>query len=119
MASPGIGSLRTPLLLTAIADETTGTPVNCLGYTHFTVYAIGAGTINAGVITIETADFNPATASTYTGTWSSVTTMNAVDVTGGAQKHAILTEGAYSQIRARISTAVGGGGSVSVVLVGA
>lgn len=114
-----VGCLRVEALTAAVDDETTGAPIKVLGWPWLAVYVTGTGTTSSGVITIETADFDPSTASTYTGTWSAITTVNASDVTGGAQKYVALTVAAYTQIRARVSTAIGGGGSVSVVVVGA
>jgi len=117
MATPGLGLLRVPLLAAESADETTSTPVNVLGYKNLTIYVTGTGTIASGVITIEEADFNPSTESDYSGTWSVITTVTASGVTGGAQQAIHLTPSAYSQVRTRISTAIGGGGSVSTTLV--
>ena len=114
-----IGGVRVPLLTASIADETTSPPVNVFGCQQITVYVTGAGTTSSGVITLEEADFEPSTAaaSLYAGTWSSITTVNASDVTGGAQKAVHFTAGSYMWVRARISTVIGGGGSVSAVLV--
>ena len=117
MSSPGLGLLRVPLLTAETADEKTSVPVNCLGFSEFSIYVIGDGTTSSGVITIETADFNPTTESDYAGTWHSLTTVNASDVTGDVQKLVPLTAGAYSFIRTRISTVIGGGGTISTVLV--
>ncbi len=118
MASPGLGVLNTPLLYQKTATASVCVPVNCLGYKEIGVYVIGEGTTSSGVITIETADFNPTTEENYTGTWSAITTVNASDVTGGAQKHVPLTDSAYMFIRTRISTVSGGGGTISTVWVG-
>lgn len=118
-----LGFLRVPLLNDASVDETTSTPVNCLGYTYITIYLTGNGTTSSGVITIEEADFNPSNELNYTGTWSEIGTMNASDVDGGKQLayHVGGPGGAFafSQVRTRISTAIGGGGSVDTVLVAA
>jgi len=121
MAEVGLGSLRVPMLSAQTVDETTSEPVLCLGYKEIAIYVTGAGTTSSGVITIETADYNPtrAAAELYAGTWSAVTTVNASDVSGGAQKHVPLTDSAYMWIRTRISTAIGGGGTISTVLVAA
>ena len=117
MSSVGLNVLRVPLLVAETVDETTSVPVNCLGYPHVTIYVTGTGTTSSGVITIETADFNPSTEITYAGTWSTITTVNASDVTGGQQKFISLGEAAYSFVRTRISTVIGGGGTVSTTLV--
>ncbi|HEX7936766.1 MAG TPA: hypothetical protein VF573_27345 [Paraburkholderia sp.] len=105
-----------PLLIDAITDETLGQRVDCSGRPNIVIYAKGTDTTSSGVITIEECDYNPAVEQDYTGTWSSIATVNASDVTGGAQKAVHLALGAYGFVRARISTAIGGGGSVSVVL---
>jgi hypothetical protein len=113
-----MGSLRVPLLSAQSADETTSEGVDCSGFPNVAIYVIGAGTTSSGVITIEEADYNPATAASapYTGTWSAVTTVNASDVTGGAQVAVHLGVGAYGYVRTRISTVIGGGGTISTVL---
>lgn len=112
MASPGLGVLNVPMLRAQTADETTSTPFFCLGYKEIAIYLTGTGTTSSGVITIETAETE-----TYAGTWSSIATNNASDVTGGATKHIPLTDSAYLWVRTRISTAIGGGGSISTRLV--
>lgn len=106
-------------LTDATADETLGHVLDARNLINITAYVVGTGTINAGVITIEEADYDPdVTPGGYTGTWSAVTTVNAADVTGGAQKAVHLTSGSYGFLRPRVSTAIGGGGSVSVFLQG-
>jgi hypothetical protein len=117
MASPGLGVVNQQMIVSQSASGTTSAPVNVLGYTEIGIYVTGIGTTSSGVITIETADFNPATETTYTGTWSAVTTVNASDVTGGAQKHVPLTDSAYMWIRTRITTVIGGGGTISTAVV--
>jgi hypothetical protein len=119
MASGGLAYLRVPLLNAQTAITTTSAAINVLGYTALTVYVIGAGTISAGVLTIEEADINPNfEAAGYTGTWSAVTTYTLTGVSGGAQAAVHLTVSAYGYVRVRISTGVtGAGGSVSCVLV--
>src|SRR5512147_467395 len=101
MASPGLGVLRVPLIRAKTATTTTCVPVNCLGYKEIAIYAIGTGTITGGEVTIETAYWEPETGTPYTGTWSSVATITATDVSGGAQKHVPLTDSAYLWIRTR------------------
>lgn len=112
-----IGYLRKDMLTGELADETTGPPICVMGYPYVSIYIKGTGTTSSGVITIETADFNPSTETNYSGTWSSVTTVNASDVDGTKQKLVALTVAEYSFIRARISTVIGGGGTISAVLV--
>ena len=74
------------------------------------------GDTSTGAITLEEAFFDPATLAgeNYTGTWSAITTaISTSTFTGGAQVlvHAL---GSFWAVRARISTSVSSGGSVSV-----
>lgn len=110
-----IGKLRVPLLAAQTVDETTSLPVDCSLFANVVVYISGSGTVSSGVVTIEEADYAD-NAVAYTGTWSEITTVNASDVTGGAQKAVHLSVGAYGWVRTRISTVIGGGGSVTTVL---
>ena len=113
-----MGYMTVPLL----NADTTGSsaPVDMQGFQNLTFYVTGEGTIDGGVITFSEAYFNPQAESNYSGTWSSIGTVNAADVTGGAQLayHAGGAGGsfAYAQVKAEITSAVTGGGSVSVVL---
>ncbi len=112
--SPG-GPMRVVLLNAQTADETLGTYADCKGCPGIVIYVIGTGTTSSGVITIEEAEWDPPS-SNYGGTWSPITTVNASDVTGGLQKAIHLPLGEYAYVRTRISTAIGGGGSVTTVL---
>lgn len=113
--APG-GAHRAALLTDAVTDETLGTRVYCAGSQNIVIYISGSGTTSSGVITIEEADWDPSTAQDYTGTWSTIQTVNASDVSGGAQKAIHLSQGCYAWVRARVSTVIGGGGTVSAVL---
>jgi hypothetical protein len=119
MSSVALNYNRTPLLTDESADETTSEAVLVLGYPNLSLYVIGSGTTSSGVITIETADYNPSTAaaSLYAGTWSPITTVNASDVSGDKQKVISISNAPYTWVRTRISTAIGGGGTISTVLV--
>ncbi len=119
MAAGPLNYLRIPLLKLESADETTSTPVLVLGYSNLSVYVIGKDTTSSGVVTIETADYDPANAADqlYAGSWSPITTVNASDVTGGAQKVITISNIAYTWVRTRISTVIGGGGTISTTLV--
>jgi len=72
----------------------------------------GTGTITSGVISIE-----EAATPDYTGTWSLISAVNGTDVTAGATK-VVHVSSIFSAIRARISTNIGGGGSVNVTYKG-
>lgn len=105
------------LLSAAIDDETTSQPVNLKGRTDVVLYLSGAGTITSGVVTIEESlplVNQPSEGQPYGGTWSSITTVNAATVTGGVQAAIHLEPASYGYVRARVSTAIGGGGSVTM-----
>lgn len=113
-------SLRVVLLNQQTADETTSQPVDVSGFSSIVFYLMGqGGTISSGSITYEEATTDPAhSEQTYGGTWSIIgTAVNATDVTGDKSKATHPARGAYHVVRARIDTAIGGGGNVSVVLV--
>lgn len=114
--------LRQILLSGATATTSSSQPVNCAGLTAIVAYCIGTGTLSAGVITIEEADYlvpdEGGTDLGYAGTWSAITTVNATSITAGVQSAIHFPLGAYRYVRARVSTTVTGGGTVAVVLAG-
>ena len=77
-----------------------------------TVYVVGAGTISGGTVVIEEAHSED-----YSGTWSSLQTITASALTGGAVQ-AIHVSGFYRAVRARISSTITGGGTISATLEG-
>lgn len=111
------GATRVVLLNALSAVSAQSIPFDASGRTDLVGYLTGTGTTSSGVVTIEEADYGPNDP-IFGGTWSLITTLNASDVTGGQQLayHFPLT--AYGAIRARISTGIGGGGTVSFVLRG-
>lgn len=105
------------------ADETLGPWIDVRGYTYLTFYLSGVGTTSTGVVTFEecapkdVTQLVPVPFSVTTGGYSSIGTANASDVTGGLQKAVHVTPQCTFFVRARISTVIGGGGTVSVGLV--
>jgi hypothetical protein len=111
------GQRRVPLLSAAIALASASQPIDISAYPHNTIYLTGTGTTSSGVVTVEEADWDPQTAVPYGGTWSAITTLNASAVTGGQQlAYHLPAPSAYAFLRVRISTVIGGGGSVTVAL---
>lgn len=111
----GKGPRRIVVMPASTADETLGQPTSAPGFALQTYVVQGDGTIAGGVITFEEAswaDDEPV----YSDTWSQITTMNAADVTGGAQKFVHIAATANAYTRPRISTAVSGGGTVTIFL---
>ena len=80
-----------------------------------TIVVQGTGTTSSGVVTIEEAYYDQTAGDpVYSGTWSTITTVNASSVTGGAQQIVHVMGTSAWAVRARISTIIGGGGTVSV-----
>lgn len=111
--------LRVTLLKQQADDETTSVPVDVSNYADLTFYLFGHGTTSGGTITYEEASDDPRTGQVFsTGVWSIIgSANNASDVTSDKVKAAHLTVCAYHYVRARISDAITGGGTISVVLV--
>lgn len=121
--SPG-GVISEQQFTDQTADETLGPWVDVRGKANAVFYCTSSGTTSSGVITFEEAapknlsrSKNEGVFGADTGKYSSITTKNASDFTGDAQVAVHLTVAAYCFVRARISTVIGGGGSVSVGLV--
>lgn len=127
MAGMNAGSPLCVQCLTAqSADETLGPWIDVRGKTSLTFYCTSTGTTSSGVVSFEeaapSATFSNQSTVTdvfgaSTGNYSVITTVNASTFTGGAQVAVHPARAAYCFVRARISTAIGGGGTVSVGLV--
>jgi hypothetical protein len=105
-------------------DESLSPWVDVRGYAHLVFYCTSADTTSGGVVSFEEAAPNaniqpnsPTPWSATTGAYSIIMTATASDFTGGAQKAYHAPVGAYAFVRARVSTAITGGGKVSVGLV--
>lgn len=75
-----------------------------------TVMLQSNGTTSGGAVTIEEAYYDPTL--TYTGTWSALVAVSASTFTGTAQS-AVHVAGSVWAVRARISSTITGGGTVS------
>lgn len=122
-SSPG-APMTVPLLIAQSADETFSQPIDVRGYTHLVAYVIPNGTVSSGVVRIEEACIDPRAAEPhapnaplYADTWVQVGT--DISPSTGVISALHLTVAAYSHLHARISTVIGGGGTVDVVLVAA
>ena len=116
ITTPG-PSLTVTLLDAVSADETFSRPIDVRGYTHIAVYVIANGTVSSGAVTVNEACIDPDTDLPYTGTWVAVG--SAVSPATGTVVVSHLTVAGYSHLQARVNTAIGGGGTVTVVLVAA
>lgn len=104
-----------PVTLQSVATSGNGTTIAIpTPFRNHKLIVKGSGTIGAGAIQPETAD-----SPTYSSTWAPVGG-GPVDITGlsGGGEYSIDFIGIYQFIRARISTDVTGGGSVTVTYVG-
>ncbi len=105
------------------ADETLGPWVDVRGCQNVAFYLVGTGTTSSGVISFEEAaplDVTVVPWTVYgaaTGNYSLIATQNASDVSAGVQLGVHLASRAYFYVRARISTIIGGGGTVTCNLV--
>lgn len=116
------GYSYTPLLKDAIDDETTSKWVDVRGRTAIAFYVSSTGTTSSGVITLEETNYvadpnDNKEVQLYDGTAGTIATVNASTVSGGAMSSVKAPIGAYAFVRARISTVIGGTGSISVGLV--
>lgn len=71
------------------------------------------GTTSGGTVTIEEAYYD-VNGPVYAGTWSAIAAIAASGFTGTAQS-VLRSTGAYWAVRARISSTITGGGTVTVV----
>lgn len=108
--------LGNPATPTSVASGTS-VPINIQNMAAPSVWIRpDGGTISAGVLTIEEADFD-GTTGPYTGTWSLVTTVDLTTLSTLTQQQVThLQVSGYAYIRVRISTAITGGGKINVVL---
>lgn len=111
------GFVENNLLTNVSADETTSPWVNVQGRTNVTFFVSGLGTTSGGVITFE--ETRKRADGSYVATSSVLTTVNASTVTAGVEQAVHVSGAAFSHVRARVSTAISGGGTISVSLVAA
>lgn len=90
-------------------------PIDRSNHLYNTVTLLGIGTLTGGTLLIEEADWVPNELP-YSGTWSTLQTIQANTLTGGAQVLVHLAASAYAWLRVRISSAATGGGTVAVLL---
>ncbi len=105
----GVATSLLPLLTTTGTGDSVAVPITSQ---HPRFHVRGAGTITGGTIIIEEA-LDPD----YAGTWSQITSIAASGLTGGAEQVIHLVDATLGSVRARISSNITGGGSVSADLV--
>lgn len=109
------GGNPTFLLDRVTANTTTSAPFQNLGsHKDVCITFTSEGTTSGGTIIIEESDLP-----SYTGTWSQLLSQACSGFTGGAKLCAHIQLGAGLWTRARVSSAVTGGGSATVTMSGA
>ena len=108
---------QNPMRVQSAATTGTGGVFKPMGQTRsLTAVLQGNGTTSGGTILLEHAYWDD-TDPTYSGTWTLLSTLTASDVSGGKQI-AVFAQGSFWAVRARISSDITGGGSVTVTLWG-
>ncbi len=114
-----IPAQRITLMTNAITAATQGisAPVAVKARDQVVIYFKSTSTTSSGTFKIEEADYEPSDL-VYAGTWSQVgADVLASAFTGGAAQAIHLPQAAYGYLRVRQTVDVGGGGSVTVVMV--
>lgn len=111
----GFGPDRVVCIDAQSAVDTAGKPNKASGKTLQTYVLQGNGTTSGGTVIFEEASW-ANDGQVYSGTWSSIITVNASDVSGGKQKFIHISATAGANTRPRIATGITGGGTVSVFL---
>ena len=111
----------TPLKILDAATTGTGGVLNLQGKIRYlTIVAQGSGTITTGAVSIEESFYEnippggiESDGIPYTGTWSVLTTVTGSALTTGSQQ-IIHVQGSVWAVRPRITTAIAGGGSMTI-----
>ncbi len=126
MASSSPGTpITAPQLYRVTEDESTAKWIDVRGRAHVVFYLTGRDTISGGVVTFEEGspeDFGasgnpPAPFGAAVGSYSAITTQTASSVSGGKQLAVHMPVAGYFMVRARVSTAITGGGTLSAGVV--
>lgn len=90
----------------------TGPPINMQGRDEVVFFIQGNGTTSGGTMKIEEAMFDPADG-VYSGTWSQIGPDIAASALSGQSAYHIASN-ALAFVRIRISSAITGGGTVTI-----
>jgi hypothetical protein len=95
-------------ILQSLATSGNGSAMSINRLANVTVHVTGAGVISGGTVKVEEAETED-----YAGTWNEIETIDATLLNGGAMKTVRCVGGIYGFVRARISSAIIGGGTIS------
>lgn len=115
---PGVGNQRFVSMTGVSADEVRGAIFDATAYPYVTAFVKGTGTIEAGAIQFEEADYDPS--EFPSAGWSNLGSSYAVtgtDVTAGGQEAIHFPVAKFRFIRPLIADEITGGGTISVVFV--
>lgn len=119
---PGTAPSRTLLLGTEVAGVVVGVtagqsqPIDARAQNQLSFYFRSIGTTSGGTILIEEADWSDLEMP-YSGTWSLISSITASSFTAGAQlAYHTTAPAAFGFTRVRISSAITGGGTITVAL---
>lgn len=100
------------LLDRVTANATTSVPFQVLSETEDLLFTFTSeGTTSGGTILLEESDLP-----SYTGTWSQITSQAASGFTGTTKLCAHVRLGVGAWVRARVSSAITGGGTATVTV---
>lgn len=103
------------LLDRVTANATTSKPFQVIGsHKDVCLTYTSEGTTSGGNIIVEESDLK-----SYTGTWSQIESRAASTFTGGVKLCVHVQLGAGLWVRARVSSAITGGGTATVTISGA
>lgn len=99
----------------SVAGVTAGTsqPIQSFDQGLLTFYLRSVGTTSGGTILFEEADWGDKEAP-YSGTWSQMQSFSASTFTGGTQLAYHPSDSSFGWVRARISSAITGGGTILI-----
>lgn len=104
--------------LGVITGVTAGTGIAVPTHSHelLVFYLTSIGTTSGGTVILEEADWATDSEKPYEGTWSQIASIAASSFTGGATAAYHYGPNCYGRVRARISSAITGGGTITVTL---
>lgn len=111
-----LGSISSTGVKTGVTTGT-GSPVAAMGHPQIVIVFESIGTTSGGTVVIEEASWSQQlNETTYAGTWSLVTSVDASEFTGTAQKAVHLSPTTHQFLRARITSNITGGGTILIRL---
>lgn len=102
-------------VITGVTNATSP-PVFTRSHELLAFYLTSIGTTSGGTVLLEEADWDEGQEKPYAGTWSQITSIAASTFTGTVTLAYHVGPNCYGAVRARISSAITGGGTITVTL---